>query len=115
MYLVKCCQVPNKHGILIRCPDSNKCSDCPFGVKAEDRRLTIVNYSEPEELAISISALDGIENEMDLELISKEIHRKDPKAGRVFDLLAFHGYQLEGIARSEKLNTKLSFMSAVQK
>lgn len=32
------CQIPGKHGILIRCPDSNKCSDCPFGVKAEDHR-----------------------------------------------------------------------------
>ena len=92
------CQISGKHGILIRCPDSNKCSDCPFGVKAEDRQLTIVNYSEPEELAISISELDGLENEMDLEAISKEITRKDPKAGRVFDLLAFHGYQLEDIA-----------------
>ena len=57
-----------------------------------------MNYSEPEELAVSISELDDIENEMDLELISKEINRKDPKARRVFDLLAFHGYQLEDIA-----------------
>ena len=37
------CQIPGKHGILIRCPDSNKCSDCPFGVKAEDHQLTIEN------------------------------------------------------------------------
>jgi hypothetical protein len=100
------CQIPSKHGILIKCPDSNKCSDCPFGVKAEDRQLTIVNYSEPEELAIGISELDGIENEMDLEVISKEINRKDPKAGRVFDLLAFHGYQLEDIAGMEGLTER---------
>lgn len=95
------CQIPGKPGILIRCPNSNKCSDCPFGVKAEDRQLTIVNYSEPEELAIGISELDGIENEMDLKVISKEINRRDPKAGRLFDLLAFHGYQLEDIASME--------------
>ena len=66
---------------------------------AVDCQLTIVNYSEPEELAIGNNELDGIENEMDLEVISKEINRKDPLAGRVFDLLAFHGYQLEDIAR----------------
>ena len=81
------CQIPGKHGILIRCPDSNKCSNCPFGFKAEDRQLTIVNYSEPEELTIGISEQDDIENVMDLEVISKEINRKDPKAGRVFDSL----------------------------
>lgn len=100
------CQIPDKHGILIRCPDSNKCSDCPFSVKAEDRQLTIVNYSEPEELAIGISELDGIENEMNLEVISKGINRRDPKAGRVFDLLAFHGYQLYNIAMMEGLTDR---------
>ena len=100
------CQIPGKHGILIRCPDSNKWSDCPFGVKAENRQLTIVNYSEPEELAVSIFELDDIENEIDLEVISKEINRKDPPAGRVFELLAFHGYQLEDIARMEGLTER---------
>ena len=65
-----------------------------------------MNYSEPEELSIGISELDGLENEMDLEVISKEINRKDPKAGRVFDLLAFHGYQLEDIARMEGLTKR---------
>ena len=100
------CQISGKHCILIRCSDSNKCSGCPFDVKAEDRQLTIVNYSEPEELAIGFSELDGIENKMDLEAISKEITRKDPKAGRVFDLLAFHGYQLEDITRMEGLTER---------
>ena len=65
-----------------------------------------MNYSEPEELSIGISELDGLENEMDLEVISKEINRKEPKAGRVFDLLAFHGYQLEEIARMEGLTKR---------
>lgn len=100
------CQIPSKYGFLIRCPDSNKCSDCPFGVKAEDRQLTIVNYSEPEELAIGIFEQDDIENEIDLEVISKEINRKDPEAGRVFDLLAFHDYKLEDIASMEGLTER---------
>lgn len=65
-----------------------------------------MNYSEPEELAIGISELDGIENEMDLEVFSKEINRKAPKAGRGFDLLAFHGYQLEDIASMEGLTER---------
>ena len=43
---------------------------------------------------------------MDLEVISKEINRKDPKARRVFDLLAFHSYQLEDIARMEGLTER---------
>lgn len=43
---------------------------------------------------------------MELKLISKEINRKDPKAGRVFDLLAFHGYQLYNIAMMEGLTDR---------
>lgn len=65
-----------------------------------------MNYSEPEELSIGFSELDVIENEMDLEVISKEINKKGPLAGRVFDLLAFHGYQLEDIARMEGLTER---------
>ena len=57
-------------------------------------------------MAIGFSELDDIENEMDLKVISKEINRKDPKAGRVFDLLAFHGYQLEDITRMEGLTER---------
>ena len=53
-----------------------------------------------------IKQLPSIENEMELEVISKEINRKAPKAGRVFDLLAFHGYQLEDIARMEGLTER---------
>ena len=43
---------------------------------------------------------------MALEVFSKEINRKAPKAGRVFDLLAFQGYQLEDIARMEGLTER---------
>ena len=50
--------------------------------------------------------MDDTETGMDLEVISKEINSKDPKAGIVFDLLAFHGYQLEDIARMDGLTER---------
>ena len=65
-----------------------------------------MNYSEPEELTIGISELDDIENKIDLEVISKEINRRVPQAGRVFDLLTLHGYKLEDIARIEGLTER---------
>ena len=57
-----------------------------------------MNYSEPEELTIGISELDDIENKIDLEVISKEINRRD--------LLTLHGYKLEDIARIEGLTER---------
>ena len=65
-----------------------------------------MNYSEPEELTIGISELDDIENKIDLEVISKEINRRDSKVGRIFELLTFHGYKLEDIARIEGLTER---------
>lgn len=65
-----------------------------------------MNYNEPEELTVGSSDLDDVENEMDLEVFSKEINRRDPKAGRVFDLLAFHDYQLYNIAMMEGLTDR---------
>jgi hypothetical protein len=92
--------------LLIRCPDCNKCSACPFGVKPEARQLTVVNYGEPEELTGGISEMDDTETGMDLEVIYKEINSKDPKAGRVFDLCVRQGYLLEDIAMMEGLTER---------
>ena len=100
------CLVPNKHGILIRCPDCNKCSACPFDVKPEDRQLTIVNYEKLEELDGGISEKDDTEDGMDLDVIFKNINRRDPKAGRVFNLCVRQGYLLKDIARMEGLTDR---------
>ena len=91
-------------GHLVRCSDySKKCSECPF---CKYRQLRVINYSEPEELVGGISEIDGTETGMDLEVISKEINSKDPKAGRVFDLCVRQGYLLEDIAREERLTER---------
>lgn len=98
------CMIGDGTGHLVRCSNySKKCSECPF---CEYRQLRVINYSEPEELTGDISEMDDTETGMDLEVISKEINSKDPKAGIVFDLLAFHGYQLEDIARMEGLTER---------
>ena len=91
-------------GHLVRCSDySKKCSECSY---CKYRQLRVINYSEPEELTEGISEIDDTETGMDLEVISKEINRKDPPAGIVFELLAFHGYQLEDIAKMEGLTER---------
>ena len=91
-------------GHLVRCSNySKKCSKCPF---CEYRQLRVIHYSEPEELANGISEIEGAENEMDLEAISKEINSKDHKAGRVFDLCVHRGHLLEEVAKKEGLTER---------
>ena len=50
--------------------------------------------------------MDDIETGMDLEVISKEINSKDPKAGRVFDLCARQGHLLAEVAEKEGLTER---------
>lgn len=50
--------------------------------------------------------MDDTETGMDLEVISKEINSKDPKAGRVFDLCTSQGYSLDDIAIMEGLTER---------
>lgn len=98
------CMIGDCKGHLVRCSDfSKKCSECPF---CRYRQLRVINYSEPEELTGGISEIDGTETGMDLEVISKEINSKDPKAGRVFDLCVRQGYLLEDIAKLEGLTER---------
>lgn len=98
------CMIGDGKGHLVRCSDySKKCSECHF---CKYRQLRVINYSEPEELTEGISEMDDTETGMDLEVISKEINSKDPKAGRVFDLCARQGYLLEDIAKMEDLTER---------
>ena len=98
------CMIGDGKGHLVRCSDySKKCSECHF---CKYRQLRVINYSEPEELTEGISEIDDTETGMDLEVISKEINSKDPKAGRVFDLCVRQGYLLEDIAKMEDLTER---------
>jgi len=98
------CMIDDGKGHLLRCSYySKKCSECPF---CKYRQLRVINSSEPEELTGGISEMDDTETGMDLEVISKEINSKDPKAGRVFDLCARQGYSLDDIAMMEGLTER---------
>ena len=44
------CIVPGKQKPLIVCPECNKCSNCPFGRKPEDRQPRVIDYEVPEDL-----------------------------------------------------------------
>ena len=44
------CIVPGKQKPLIVCPECNKCSNCPYGRKPEDRQPRVIDYEVPEDL-----------------------------------------------------------------
>ncbi len=91
------CIVPGKQKPLIVCPECNKCSECPYGRKPEDRQPRVINYDIPEELMSNegeeFSGMNEAESEMVYDKLIAAMNRKNPLIAEVF--VRFHTYKLK--------------------
>lgn len=96
------CMIPGKQKPLIICPECNKCSNCPFGRKPEDRQPRIINYDVPEELMSiegnEFSGMNEAESEMVYDEIIATMRRKDPLIAEVFARYHTYGFDAPEIA-----------------
>lgn len=96
------CAVPGEQGGLIRCPDCNKCSNCPFGVKPEDRLPTTINWDEPENITaheeLDNPVMNEAESELEFDAIIEAMKCKNADIAEVFVRRYLHGYELSEIA-----------------
>ncbi len=100
------CLVPGKLKPLIVCPDSNKCSACPFGRKPEDREPTIISWDGLIETGYEPESEDRemarAEARREFEDVRKVMDKKDPNIARAIVLKEMYGYSVAEIAN--KLN-----------
>lgn len=90
------CIVPGKKKPLIVCPECNKCSNCPFGRKPEDRQPRVIDYEVPEDLMNNnddFSTMNEAESEMIYDEIIAAMCRKDPLIAEVFT--RYHTYDCD--------------------
>ena len=91
------CIVPGTLKPLIVCPECNKCSECPYGRKPEDRQPRVINYDVPEELMSNegeeFSGMNEAESEMVYDELIAAMNRKNPLIAEVF--VRFHTYKLK--------------------
>ena len=96
------CLVPGKVKPWIVCPDTNKCSRCPYHRNPEDRQASVISWdgliesgyepeSEDRELAARLAW-------MEFEEVKKVMDRKDPNIARAIILKEMHGYDVSEIA-----------------
>lgn len=95
----KRCEVSNGKGKLIRCPESNKCSQCPYATSLDKKNFGTLTFS-----CLSAGNEDGEENDFEAiapatygsediyfgmlnELISR-VQEIDPNYGRILQLLS---------------------------
>ena len=95
------CIVPGKQKPLIVCPECNKCSNCPFGRKPEDRQPRIIDYEVPEDFMNNnddFSTMNQAESEMIYEELIAAMRRKDPLIAEVFTRYHTYDYDAPEIA-----------------
>ena len=95
------CIVPGKQKPLIMCPEYNKCSECPYGRKPEDRQPRVIDYEIPEELMNNnddFSTMNQAESEMVYDEIIAAMRRKDPLIAEVFTRYHTYDYDAPEIA-----------------
>ena len=97
------CLVPGKKKPLIRCPESNRCNACPYGITEENRRANLISLDEmaengPEEwLADPITAQN--DTNLILEAALDTIGSKNSKSWYAVILKNYYGLSVSEIAK----------------
>ena len=77
------CIVIGKRGRPIRCDERNKCSECPFGRRPEDREAQVISWDEMVgggyEIAGSDTTADTVFTKMEIEEAEARLDSKDPR------------------------------------
>lgn len=96
------CNVPGKRGGLIQCPDTNKCNECPYGRRPEDRKPNTISLDRLSESGYEEAVED---REMTARLAWMEFERlkvwmdaKDLNIAKAIILKEMHGYKVSEIA-----------------
>ena len=103
------CMVIGKRGKPIRCDERNKCRECPFGRKPEDREHQEVSRNEMVDKGYDPAAHDNNSepalNRITYQEIRAEWNTADPRLTRVFEM-SESGYDIEDIMAELNLSQR---------
>ena len=98
------CIVPGKQKPLIVCPECNKCSNCPYGKKPEDRQPRVISYECAENFIYCEvqhePEINETEMKLDLKTIISAMICKDAEIAKVFIRYIIWGDSVAEIAAS---------------
>ena len=96
------CMVEGKLKPLIRCPESNKCSACPYGRKPEDREANIISWDGLIESGYEGEADNRMAEQLQAKLEYEEIRSlmdsENPIIAQVFEMKERDGFSVSEIA-----------------
>lgn len=104
------CMVPGRQKPLIRCPDTNKCSDCPYGRKPEDRDPNEISWDGLIEAGTEPKITDHTTPQAETELMYKELldlmAREDPDIAKAYNWREHLGFDVKEIANKLQLSDR---------
>ena len=105
------CMIPGTLKTLIRCPTSNSCKRCPYGMSAENRLPNIISLERLMETAYKAEELccaggNPTEETTDylilLESLRAAMDPEDERLMKVFEMKELDGYPVREIAEKQK-------------
>ncbi|MBQ3704576.1 MAG: hypothetical protein II885_17765 [Oscillospiraceae bacterium] len=88
------CLVRGKRGKLVRCDENNRCAQCPYKLRPEDRLPQEVSWDELTDQGIDPAAADTTSApvlfDMAVEDARRQMAAEDPRLVTVYDMLDEH-------------------------
>ena len=99
----RCDDVPGKRKKHIVCPDTNKCSACPYGRKPEDKKAKVISLDGLEQEGCEFAAEDrgmrAAEARMTFEKVRVEMDKKDENIAKAVILKELRELKVKEIAK----------------
>ena len=92
------CMVPGTQNPLIVCPDGNKCSACPYGLRPEDRQARIISWEGMAEEGCEPAGSEMSDAGAELYEIRKRMDQKNPNIMKAVTLKELYGFTVPEIA-----------------
>ena len=96
------CMVPGQRKAFVRCKDTNKCSDCPYGRTPETKQASLVSWDELLESGYEPETTDSVERQvmakMEYAAIRALMDAEDPRIARALEAKVLLGDPVTKIA-----------------
>ena len=96
------CMVPGQRKAFIRCKDTNKCSECPYGRTPETKQASLVSLDGLVEDGYEPETADSVEQQavakMEYAEIRARMDAEDPRIAKAFEARELLGDSVTSIA-----------------
>ena len=101
-YLSTRCMVPGKRKAFVRCRDTNKCSECPYGRTPETKQAAIVSWDGMIDAGYDPATTDSVEDAVIAKTTYREIRDRmdaeDKRIAQAFEAKELYGNSVKEIA-----------------